>query len=289
MVPWREIQIRATSGTAGCASDAECAVDQACVNGLCRDPCSLRAACGSNALCKVVQHRPRCECPECFAGRAHVRCVPRSNCITTVGAVLSEPQARGCLADAECLVTQSCVSGACANPCVGRRCADHERCVVQAHRPVCACKNKLAINAVGELSCPVTSALGCTADAQCPLTHACSGGACQNPCHDSLCPKDKACRVLEHKAVCMCTAQCEASICLKDRGCPADQACRSFQCVDPCADAECPGNTPCLVEDHKAICKFCPGGFVVDKDYGCLESGVPPLLLLLGMGTLGCY
>ena len=78
------------------------------------------------------------------------------------------------------------------------------------------------------------------------------------------------------KAVCMCTAQCEASICLKDRGCPANQACRNFQCVDPCADAECPGNTPCLVEDHKAICKFCPSGFVVDKDYGCLESGAAP-------------
>ena len=49
-----------------------------------------------------------------------------------------------------------------------------------------------------------------------------------------------------------------------------------LQCVDPCAEAECPGNTPCLVEDHKAICKFCPSGFVVDKDYGCLESGVQP-------------
>ena len=95
----------------------------------------------------------------------------------------------------------------------------------------------------------------------------------QNPCHDSLCPADKACRVLEHKAVCMCTAACEASICLKDRGCPANQACRNFQCVDPCLEAECPGNTPCLVEDHTAICKFCPKGFVVDKDYGCLESG----------------
>ena len=84
----------ATSGTAGCSSDAECAIDAACVHGVCRDPCSLRAACGANALCRVVQHRPRCECPECFAGRAHLRCVPRSNCITTVGAVLSEPQAR---------------------------------------------------------------------------------------------------------------------------------------------------------------------------------------------------
>ena len=123
-----------------------------------------------------------------------------------------------------------------------------------------------------------SASVGCTADAQCPLTHACVGGACQNPCHASLCPKDKACRVLEHKAVCMCTKQCEASICLKDRGCPANQACRNFQCVDPCAGAECPGNTPCLVEEHKAICKFCPSGFVVDKDYGCLESGVHPLL-----------
>ena len=47
-----------------------------------------------------------------------------------------------------------------------------------------------------------SASVGCTADAQCPLTHACVAGACQNPCHASLCPKDKACRVLEHKGYC---------------------------------------------------------------------------------------
>ena len=63
-------------------------------------------------------------------------------------------QARGCRTNADCLITQACQGGACVNPCIGQRCADHERCVVRAHAPVCACKHKLAINAVGELSCP---------------------------------------------------------------------------------------------------------------------------------------
>ena len=63
-------------------------------------------------------------------------------------------QGRGCRTNADCLITQACQGGACINPCVGQRCADHERCVVRSHAPVCACKHKLAINAVGELSCP---------------------------------------------------------------------------------------------------------------------------------------
>jgi len=80
--------------------------------------------------------------------------------------------------------------------------------------------------------------------------------------------------VLEHKAVCVCTTGCnpEVSICLKDRGCPRGQACIGYQCKNPCEGTTCPGNTPCIVEDHKAVCKFCPPGFTTDANYGCIQG-----------------
>merc|ERR1740129_2002584 len=29
---------------------------------------------------------------------------------------------------------------------------------------------------------------------------------------------------------------------------------------------------PCIVEDHQAICKFCPPGFEIDANYGCIQG-----------------
>jgi hypothetical protein len=26
------------------------------------------------------------------------------------------------------------------------------------------------------------------------------------------------------------------------------------------------------VEDHKAVCKFCPPGFITDANYGCIKG-----------------
>ena len=49
-------------------------------------------------------------------------------------------------------------------------------------------------------------------------------------------------------------------------------ACINFKCQNPCEGYTCQGNTPCVVENHKAVCKFCPPGFVTDTNYGCLEG-----------------
>ena len=42
----------------GCEVDDECSDPTACVNAICRDPC----ACGTNAKCDIVNHRPFCTC-----------------------------------------------------------------------------------------------------------------------------------------------------------------------------------------------------------------------------------
>ena len=260
-----------------CSSDSDCSVDLSCVNGACVDPCSLRAACGTNALCSVVLHRPRCECPQCYVGRPHVRCRPSRKCDSSPPP--TKPQVvgpGGCKRDTECSLDNKCNadSGSCYNPCSGFSCEFNKKCVVSNHKPSCRCKFSLVINQAGALTCP-TGQVQCRQHEDCPSNQACDNGRCKSPCDNPrACPNGKECQVLDHKAVCVCIDGCNpsVSICLKDKGCPSHQACVGYTCKNPCDDKKCPDNTPCEVEDHKAVCKFCPPGFITDANYGCIKG-----------------
>lgn len=258
-----------------CNSDLECPNEKACINSQCIDPCSLRGACGLNAICKVVLHRPRCSCPQCHVGMANTACHPDPKCQHT-------PEARPapnvqCLGDADCPNTLACNqrAGECYNPCKSPsvKCSFNKKCEVHNHRTTCVCKNGFVVNEHGELACAPDN-LECTQSSQCTSNTACMDGRCQSPCAKSPCPPDKACEVLNHQPICICMKDCNPSlsICLRDSGCPPTQACRAFKCEDPCATASCPADTPCYVEEHKPICKFCPHGFVSDSKYGCLKG-----------------
>lgn len=59
----------------GCASDSECPSTEACVNGVCRDPCD----CGRNAQCYVQNHRAVCTCKEGHEGNPNIACYPGNN------------------------------------------------------------------------------------------------------------------------------------------------------------------------------------------------------------------
>ena len=48
----------------GCEADDECDNPLACINAICKDPC----ACGRNAQCDIVEHRPVCTCKPGFYG-----------------------------------------------------------------------------------------------------------------------------------------------------------------------------------------------------------------------------
>lgn len=259
---------------AQCGSDSECTIDKSCIRGQCKDPCSLRGACGTNALCEVINHRPRCTCPECYTGSPFVRCKLNPRCKSNIDtAPVIGVQ---CESNSDCSTDTYCEKnvGMCKSPCGATSvCAPNEKCVASSHKASCQCKNKLVINSAGELTCPGGANL-CTSDEACPLHLACINSICQSPCHSQSCQPGKACHVLNHKPICMCDKECESSvsICLKDRGCPRDQGCINFKCQNPCEGLSCPGNTPCVVENHKAVCKFCPPGFVADLNYGCLEG-----------------
>lgn len=59
---------------------ADCALDKACINTKCQDPCP--GTCGVNARCHVVNHNPICSCSPGFTGDPFVRCLEEKSKIT---------------------------------------------------------------------------------------------------------------------------------------------------------------------------------------------------------------
>lgn len=251
----------------------------------------MRGACGTNALCKTVLHRPRCSCPNCYVGRPSVECRPDPNCGPAITITSPRPadttitsigdRHHQCADDSECAQNQHCDRyGLCSDPCDdgALRCDENKKCETRRHRPVCVCKSGFVVNEFGELTC-APDKRECSRDDECASNMACIDLKCRNPCvvatgRPAPCSADKSCQVQDHKPICICMKDCSPSIsiCLRDSGCPAGLACRNYQCINPCDYASCAANSPCFVEDHKPICKFCPPGFAADARNGCQKG-----------------
>lgn len=55
-----------------CTTTSDCALNRACVNQKCVDPCP--GTCGIGARCQVVSHNPICSCPPRYTGDPFVNC-----------------------------------------------------------------------------------------------------------------------------------------------------------------------------------------------------------------------
>ena len=55
-----------------CNVNAECPINKACKNYHCIDPCP--GLCGTNAVCKVINHIPTCTCTEGYIGDPFTTC-----------------------------------------------------------------------------------------------------------------------------------------------------------------------------------------------------------------------
>ncbi|CAH0390731.1 unnamed protein product [Bemisia tabaci] len=255
-----------------CSSNSDCQSDKTCSNHQCLDVCSVKGACGLNALCEPVNHRPKCSCPTCYIGTPKTGCYLDSNC--------SSLSSQKCSLNSDCPSNLTCIDGFCKNPCLYidnkniLNCTNHKKCHVQNHKPVCICETGYAVNEYGDLICSPNK-VECLNNDDCPSNLACYKSKCSDPCEHTLCSANKTCSVLAHQPVCMCTKDCQPStlsICMRDSGCPPDLACRNYLCINPCANFSCPARSPCNVEDHKPVCKFCPVGFSADSKFGCVRA-----------------
>lgn len=62
-----------------CVISSECALNKACINRKCVDPCTN--ACGQNARCHVVNHKAVCSCSVGYTGDPFLRCVVQRKCL----------------------------------------------------------------------------------------------------------------------------------------------------------------------------------------------------------------
>lgn len=62
-----------------CVVSSECALNEACINQHCTDPCP--GTCGLGALCNVINHNPICSCRPPFVGDPFTRCYPKRKCL----------------------------------------------------------------------------------------------------------------------------------------------------------------------------------------------------------------
>ncbi len=108
--------------SSGCRSNADCANDKACIEGKCRNPCSLNP-CGKNAECLASDHKSVCLCPTGYVGDAFQLC-----------------RKAECSADSDCAGSQACVDRSCINPCLRPdACGTNAQCRVENGQAVCLC------------------------------------------------------------------------------------------------------------------------------------------------------
>lgn len=255
-----------------CSSDADCSFDKTCTNQQCVDVCSFKDVCGLNALCVPKNHKPHCSCPPCYKGSPETSCYLDSNC--------TSKSSQKCSLNNDCPSNLTCIDGFCKNPCsyIDNKnilnCTNNKKCHVLNHRPVCICETGYAVNEAGDLFCAPTKP-ECRNNDDCASNLACLKNKCVDPCPFIVCGKNKTCSVFAHKPVCICAKDCQPStisICLRDAGCPSDLSCRNYLCIDPCKNFSCPSQSPCAVQDHKPVCKFCPVGYTPDPKFGCVKG-----------------
>ena len=248
---------------AGCTADETCPPDQACRNGVCESPCD----CAPNSICRVINRKPVCACPDGLTGDPLVACYKI-----------------GCQVDEECPGTHACINGQCKPVCNPATCVSGAVCNGILHRAVCECPPGFRGN-------PNTGckAIGCTNLNDCNPEQACINGFCSNPCSmPDACAKDQQCKPFNHTAVCDCppgfsgspdTACTRVDInvgCRADTDCPSLEACINRECKDPCGALQpCAPTAVCEVKPtnpYRTMVCVCPPG---TTGYAAVECRVP--------------
>ncbi|XP_043214270.1 neurogenic locus notch homolog protein 1-like isoform X1 [Amphibalanus amphitrite] len=258
-----------------CTSDAECAGHQACSQNRCRSACI--DACGENARCDAVNHRPVCKCPQFYKGSPLTGCFPE------------------CTSHAECAGNRACIQLQCTDPCAGA-CGIGADCRVRDHTAICSCPTGYLGHPYDRCTPPDPAAAVATAASVhgggssgtvCDTCETSAGNAgsssgvfvqtapsvgdlcTPNPCGQYADCNPGTDRLGQPRAVCTCPkgylgdplTACQRGECVDHSNCPATQACYNYICTNPCLSSSggnvCGTNALCRAQNHKAIC-YCP-------------------------------
>ncbi len=180
-----------------CTTDPECLLHLACIQQRCQDPCSTHR-CGTNALCKVANHRAYCVCQRGFEGDPQRVCEERKILVGERVSVLLRLTLNlaGCKSDFECRDDQACIRRECQNPCLFEECGTNAYCEARRHRANCICEP----NTKGDphRHCEPYE---CLADPDCPDHLACRNEKCVDPCD---CAANADCTARGHRGICTC-------------------------------------------------------------------------------------
>lgn len=261
-----------------CVNSQECALNQACLNHKCRNPCI--GTCGIAARCSVVNHNPICSCPPHYDGNPFARCQPiveqnppepmnpcqsspcgpnavcrpKGNapaCSCLPDFIGSPPACRPeCVSNSECPNNRACVRNKCTDPCPGV-CGINAQCHVISHTPNCICLPGFQGNP--QIEC------------QAPVAQARPNDPLPRPCVPSPCGSNTICREQNGVGACQCLPEffgnpyenCRPE-CLVSSDCSSNRACVNSKCIDPCAGV-CAPNAECQAVYHRASCSCWPG------------------------------
>jgi hypothetical protein len=201
-----------------CVISTDCALDRACANQKCVDPCP--GTCGQNANCQVINHNPICSCPTGQVGDPFISCqyAPDEPIY---------PEDRN------------------ENPCQPSPCGANSVCQVRENRPVCSCLE----NFIGK---PPHCRPECVLNSECPLNKACIREKCIDPCKNA-CGQNADCKVVSHSAQCSCKKGYEGDSFV---GC--SRVIEDPKNVDPCNPSPCAPNAECSVYQNAAKCSCIP-------------------------------
>ena len=255
---------------AGCRSDLHCHFEEACINKVCQNPCSVYGACGSNSACKPVNHDRVCSCLPDFTGDPRTSCEkvkPPPECTSDNQCLLGqicdfEKCVSGCRTSSNCPSEESCVRDQCLNACsISGACGKGASCTPSNHVAVCSCPS--GFRGDPEVECreiPPECRIdddcglekiclrhkcipGCRTHGNCPFDKACVNGFCQTPCDiGGVCGVNTICRAERHEAHCSCSPgytgdplkQCTKVFveCEQDPDCGTGYVCAHNQCKD---------------------------------------------------------
>ncbi|QQP34980.1 Putative LOC101893139, partial [Caligus rogercresseyi] len=252
---------------AGCASDNDCRITEACVDANCVNPCLIKNPCGVHAQCSPNLHQAQCRCDEGFEGDPYTGC-----------------SIIGCKSDSECPNEKACRNRDCVDLCLkDNPCAVFADCVSRDHLAQCRCKIGYQGNPYKDCS-PIPPP-ECVEDADCSTGMACLNEKCEDPCEVLRpCSELATCKVIESLPVKPMTCVCPdgyvkdenegcktlppiVSGCRKNDECPESNSCINAICRDPCA---CGLNANCKIIDHQPVCTCAPG-FYGDPEIECTE------------------